>query len=81
VSAVSQRTDRLLCYGPGEDQLAGWPASMSVTRREQPYPGAQVTMFEAEDGWHRTLNAAGRCAAADAAIWRSPPPCRESTPS
>ena len=46
----------LLREGPGGDQLAGWPASMRVfARRERPHPGAQLTLFEAEDGWRYTL--------------------------
>ena len=46
----------LLRQGPGGDQLAGWPAPMRVfARRERPHPGAQLTLFEAEDGWRYTL--------------------------
>jgi Transposase DDE domain group 1 len=46
----------LLREGPGGDQLAGWPASMRVfARRERPHPGAQLTLFEAEDGWRYSL--------------------------
>jgi len=46
----------LLREGPGGDQLAGWPTSMRVfARRERPHPGAQLTLFEAEDGWRYTL--------------------------
>jgi hypothetical protein len=46
----------LLRRGPGPDQLAGWPASMRVfARRERPHPAAQLTLFEAEDGWRYTL--------------------------
>ena len=46
----------LLREGPSGDQLAGWPASMRVfARRERPHPGAQLTLFEAEDGWRYTL--------------------------
>jgi hypothetical protein len=46
----------LLRAGPGGDQLAGWPASMRVfARRERPHPGAQLTLFEAEDGWRYSL--------------------------
>ena len=46
----------LLREGPGGDQLAGWPASMRVfARRERPHPGAQLTLFEAGDGWRYTL--------------------------
>jgi Transposase DDE domain group 1 len=46
----------LLREGPGGDQLAGWPATMRVfARRERPHPGAQLTLFEAEDGWRYSL--------------------------
>jgi Transposase DDE domain group 1 len=52
---VSELTG-LLRAGPPGDQLAGWPASMRVfARRERPHPGAQLTLFEAEDGWRYTL--------------------------
>jgi len=38
------------------DQLASWPRAMRVfARRERPHPGAQLTLFEAEDGWRYTL--------------------------
>ena len=46
----------LMRHGPAGDQLAGWPASMRVfARRERPHPGAQLTLFEAEDGWRNSL--------------------------
>jgi Transposase DDE domain group 1 len=46
----------LLRHGPAGDQLAGWPATMRVfARRERPHPGAQLTLFEAEDGWRYSL--------------------------
>jgi hypothetical protein len=46
----------LLREGPGGDQLDGWPASMRVfARRERPHPGAQLTLFEAGDGWRYSL--------------------------
>ena len=46
----------LLRQGPDGDQLTGWPESMRVfARRERPHPGAQLTLFEAEDGWRYTL--------------------------
>jgi len=46
----------LLREGPAGDQLAGWPALMRVfARRERPHPGAQLTLFEAEDGWRYSL--------------------------
>ena len=52
---VSELTG-LLRGGPAGDQLAGWPASMRVfARRERPHPGAQLTLFEAEDGYRYSL--------------------------
>jgi hypothetical protein len=46
----------LLRQGPAGDQLTGWPAAMRVfARRERPHPGAQLTLFEAEDGWRYCL--------------------------
>jgi hypothetical protein len=46
----------LLRQGPGGDQFGGWPATMRVfARRERPHPGAQLTLFEAEDGWRYSL--------------------------
>jgi len=34
------------------DQLAGWLTAMGVfVRREQPHPGALLSLFEADDGW------------------------------
>jgi hypothetical protein len=34
------------------DLLAAWPATMGVfARRERPHPDAQLTLFEAGDGW------------------------------
>jgi Transposase DDE domain group 1 len=46
----------LLRTGRAGDQMAGWPASMRVfARRERPHPGAQLTLFEAEDGWRYSL--------------------------
>ena len=46
----------LLRSGRAGDQLAGWPATMRVfARRERPHPGAQLTLFEAEDGWRYSL--------------------------
>jgi hypothetical protein len=54
----------LLRDGPAGDQLAAWPAAMRVfARRERPHPGAQLTLFEAEDGWRYTLWATNRPAA------------------
>jgi hypothetical protein len=52
---VSELT-ALLRQGPEGDQLSGWPKPMRVfARRERPHPGAQLTLFEAEDGWRYTL--------------------------
>jgi Transposase DDE domain group 1 len=46
----------LLRSGRAGDQLARWPAAMRVfARRERPHPGAQLTLFEAEDGWRYSL--------------------------
>jgi len=46
----------LLRQGPGGDQLSAWPKTMRVfARRERPHPGAQLSLFEAEDGWRYTL--------------------------
>jgi hypothetical protein len=46
----------LLREGPHGDQLDGWPAAMRVfARRERPHPGAQLTLFEAGDGWRYSL--------------------------
>jgi hypothetical protein len=46
----------LLRDGPAGDQLHGWPEKMRIfARRERPHPGAQLTLFEAEDGWRYTL--------------------------
>jgi hypothetical protein len=54
----------LLREGPAGDQLDGWPCSMRVfARRERPHPGAQLTLFEAQDGWRYSLWATNRPAA------------------
>jgi Transposase DDE domain group 1 len=46
----------LLRHGPGGDQLAGWPPDMRIiARRERPHPGAQLSLFEAADGWRYQL--------------------------
>lgn len=46
----------LLRRGPDGDQLPGWPESMRIfARRERPHPGAQLTLFEAGDGWRYSL--------------------------
>ena len=68
----------LLRDGPAGDQLKAWPKAMRVfARRERPHPGAQLTLFEAADGWRYSLwvtNRApdtkgwlGQCAYIDAA--------------
>ena len=42
--------------GGRRDDIATWPAAMRIfARRERPHPGAQLTLFEAEDGWRYTL--------------------------
>jgi Transposase DDE domain group 1 len=46
----------LLRDGLAGDQCGGWPAKMRIfARRERPHPGAQLSLFEAEDGWRYTL--------------------------
>jgi hypothetical protein len=36
--------------------MDGWPASMRVfARRERPHPGAQLSLFETQDGWRYSL--------------------------
>ena len=46
----------LLREGAGRRPDEGWPATMRVfARRERPHPGAQLTLFEAEDGWRYSL--------------------------
>ena len=46
----------LLREGPHGDQMDGWPASMRVfARRERPHPGAQLSLFETQDGWRYSL--------------------------
>jgi hypothetical protein len=54
----------LLREGPAGDRLKAWPTTMRVfARRERPHPGAQLTLFEAEDGWRYSLWATNRPAA------------------
>jgi hypothetical protein len=54
----------LLREGPGGDRLKAWPATMRIfARRERPHPGAQLTLFGAEDGWRYTLWVTNRPAA------------------
>ncbi len=56
------------------DQLAGWPEAMRVfARRERPHPGAQLSLFEAEDGYRYTLWVTSL--AASARGWRANPAC------
>jgi Transposase DDE domain group 1 len=46
----------LLREGPDGDRLKAWPEKMRVfARRERPHPGAQLTLFEASDGWRYSL--------------------------
>jgi hypothetical protein len=46
----------LLREGPDGDRLKAWPKTMRVfARRERPHPGAQLTLFEAADGWRYSL--------------------------
>jgi Transposase DDE domain group 1 len=41
----------LLRHSAGGDRLAGWPPDMRILiRRENPHPGAQLTLFEQHDG-------------------------------
>ena len=54
----------LLREGPDGDRLRGWPATMRIfARRERPHPGAQLTLFEAGDGWRYSLWVTNRPAA------------------
>src|SRR5258708_13812892 len=42
--------------GPGGDRLAAWPEKMRIfARRERPHPGAQLTLFQIEDGYRYSL--------------------------
>jgi len=46
----------LLRQGPAGDQLDGWPERTRIfARRERPHPGAQLSLFEAGDGWRYSL--------------------------
>jgi hypothetical protein len=46
----------LLRTGPDGDRLKAWPKTMRIfARRERPHPGAQLTLFEAADGWRYSL--------------------------
>jgi hypothetical protein len=46
----------LLRHGPHGDQLANWPTDLRIIcRREAPHPGAQLSLFEAADGWRYQL--------------------------
>ena len=61
----------LLRHSAGGDQLRAWPAAMRVfARRERPHPGAQLTLFEAGDGWRYCLWATNR--PADTRGWLGP---------
>jgi hypothetical protein len=62
----------LLREGPAGDQLDGWPAKMRLfARRERPHPGAQLSLFEAGDGWRYTLWVTNRPATTKG--WRGQP--------
>jgi len=51
----------LLRDGPAGDQLGGRSEAMRVfARRERPHPGAQLTLFEAGDGWRYSLRVTNR---------------------
>jgi len=64
----------LLRQGRAGDSLAGWPATMRVfARRERPHPGAQLTLFEAEDGWRYSLWVTNL--PKHASGWRGQPAC------
>jgi hypothetical protein len=70
---VSELTG-LLRQSPAGDQLAGWPESMRVfARRERPHPGAQLTLFETEDGYRYSLWVTNLAAALRG--WRASPAC------
>lgn len=46
----------LLREHPDGDELANWPAELRIIcRREKPHPGAQLSLFEAADGWRYQL--------------------------
>lgn len=46
----------LLREGPHGDLLADWPKDLRIIcRREKPHPGAQLSLFEAADGWRYQL--------------------------
>lgn len=56
----------------GHDQMAGWPERMRVfARRERPHPGAQLSLFEAGDGYRYVLWVTNLPAAAKG--WRANP--------
>ncbi len=62
----------LMRQGPAGDQLDGWPATMRIfARRERPHPGAQLTLFETEDGYRYSLWVTNLPAAARG--WRANP--------
>ena len=64
----------LLREGPAGDQLSGWPASMRIfARRERPHPGAQLTLFEAGEGYRYSLWVTNLPAATRG--WRANPAC------
>lgn len=56
VEAGGVELTALLREHPGGDRLANWPADARVIcRREKPHPGAQLSRFEAADGWRYQL--------------------------
>ncbi len=62
----------LMRQRPAGDQLDGWPATMRIfARRERPHPGAQLTLFETEDGYRYSLWVTNLPAAARG--WRANP--------
>lgn len=64
----------LLREGPAGDQLANWPKDLRIIcRREKPHPGAQLSLFEAIDGWRYQLLATNT-PATTAQFLRGPPP-------
>jgi Transposase DDE domain group 1 len=64
----------LLRHSTGGDRLAGWPAGMRILiRRENPHPGAQLSLFEQHEGKRYQVTATNNPPRADP-VPRSPPP-------
>ena len=62
--SARHRADRAAARRPGRGPAAGLARAMRVfARRERPHPGAQLTLFEAGDGWRYSLWATNRPAA------------------